>query len=81
MNDSVMCSKLLQKDLVCVDRSIGDDSEVLETHGVAILLEVVDEVDELGVDVCASASVGRLRVDDIYTDVSAMVHTKGRRVE
>lgn len=67
MNDSVMCSELLQKDLVCVDRSIGDDSEVLETHGVAGGFEVVDEIDELGVDICACASVCGLRVDDIWT--------------
>ena len=81
VNHAVVGLELFKQDFVDVYGRIRDNSEVLQTHGVAILLEVVDEINELGIDVGAGAGVGRLRVDDIYIDVSAMVHTKGRRVE
>ena len=81
VNDPVVAPELLQEGLVRIDRCVSDDGKVLETHGVSSGLEVVDEVDELGVNIAASARVGRLRVDDICTDGSAMAYTRGRRVE
>ena len=62
-----MALELLEEHLVGVHRRVCDDGEILEAHGVASRLEVVDEIDELGVDIGARTSVRRLGVDDICT--------------
>lgn len=80
VNDPVVAPELLQEGLVRIDRCVSDDGKVLEPHGVPGRLEVVHEVDELCVHICARACVRGLREDDICIDRSAMAHTKGRRV-
>lgn len=76
-----MRPELVQESFVRIDRCVSDDSKILQTHGIPGGLEVVHEIDELSINVCARPSVGRLREDDICIDRSAMAHTKGRRVE
>ena len=62
--------ELVEKDLIRVHRRAGQDSEILEAHGVAIGLEVADEIYELCINVGAGAGVSGLRVYDAWRRVS-----------
>ena len=57
--------ELLIQDSVCIQGQFGDDSKVLQPHGISMRLEVVDRIHELGVDILTLASISRLRVDDV----------------
>ena len=38
---TVVCSELLEKDAIGIKRGVGDDSDVLQTHGVWGRLDMV----------------------------------------
>ena len=75
MNNTVMRSELLEECRGDVNWNVRQDGEILQSHGISIRLEVIDEIDELGVDVRACARVCRLGVHDIYSDRSAWATT------
>lgn len=64
--DTIMCPELLQEDFIRVYRDGGNDGQVLKTHRVAGRLEMVDKVDELGIDIGAGASIRGLGVDNVW---------------
>lgn len=76
-----MTFELLQQDLIRVHSCVGDDSKILKSHGVAIGLQVVHEIDKLSVDIGAGAGVGGLGEDDICIGRSAVALTMGRQAK
>ena len=62
MYDAVMGSALVEENLVRVNWGAGEDSKILEAHGVAIGLEMADEIHKLCINVGAGAGVSGLGV-------------------
>ena len=77
MYDAVVGPELCEDSIVGVDRDTGDDGDVLEAGRTACRLEMIDEVEYLGVDVSACAGFRRLGVDDIYGTRTKSVMTVG----